>query len=386
MKRDYYEILGVSRDASSDDIKRAYRKLALKYHPDKNPDNRKEAEEKFKEISEAYEVLSDPQKRSTYDQFGHAGVESTFGSGGFTWENFTHFDDLRDIFGDIGDLFSDFGFGGGIFSSFGRRRKGPQRGSDLEVELEITFEEAAFGIEKAINVPRFEVCPRCSGKGQEPGSKRTTCSKCNGSGQIRMTSGFFAISRTCDKCGGEGTLVEKPCKDCTGRGRIKVTRKIKVKIPAGVDDGVRLRISGEGESGLRGGRRGDLYVYISVRDHKLFKRRGNDIIYEQKIGFAEAALGCEAIIPTLNGRVKMKIPSGTQNGKIFRLRGKGVPSLRSGERGDELVVVKVETPVNLTQREKELLLEFAKLRGEDKNLIIGNSFFQKVKKKFKRKD
>ncbi len=360
-KEDYYGILSTSKDASADEIKRAYRKLALKFHPDKNPDNKKEAEEKFKKVSEAYEVLSDPQKRAKYDQFGHAGVDSSFGAGGFSWDNFHHFDDLRDIFGS--DIFSTFG--GDIFGSFGGGRKGgAQHGRDLGIELEVSFEEAALGTEKTISIPRFEACSRCNGSGQEPGSRRTTCPKCNGAGQIRATSGFFAVVRTCDRCHGEGTLIERPCKDCGGTGRIKVTRKIEVKIPAGVSNGLRLRVPGEGEAGLKGGRRGNLYIYILVTPHPYFKRHGNDVIYEKKIGFVEATLGCEMIIPTLSGKVRMKVPPGTQNDKIFRLRGKGIAFLKGRGKGNELVVVKIETPTNLTKREKELLLEFAKSRRE----------------------
>ena len=360
-EQNYYEILGTSKDASADDIKRAYRKLALKFHPDKNPDNKKESEEKFKKVSEAYEVLSDPQKRAKYDQFGHAGVDSSFGAGGFSWDNFHHFDDLRDIFGS--DIFSSFG--GDAFDSFGAgRRGGPQHGRDLGIELEISFKEAAFGTQKTISIPRFETCSRCNGSGQEPGSGRTTCPKCNGAGQIRTTSGFFAVARTCDRCRGEGTLIERPCKECGGTGRVKATRRIEVKIPAGVSNGSRLRISGEGEAGLKGGRRGNLYIYILVRPHSSFKRRGNDVIYEKKIDFVQATLGCEVVMPTLDGKVRMKIPPGTQNDKIFRLRGKGIPFLRGRGKGDELVVLKIETPTNLTRREKELLSEFAKLRGK----------------------
>lgn len=377
-KRDYYEVLGVNRSVSADEIKRAYRKLALKYHPDKNPDNKKEAEEKFKEISEAYEVLSDSQKRSAYDQYGHEGVQSSFGAGGFNWENFSHFDDLRDIFGNLGDIFGNFGFGGDNYS----RRSGARRGRDLEFEVEISFKESAFGVEKTISFPRLEACQRCNGSGQEPGSKLINCSTCGGLGQIRMSNGLFSMSRTCNKCHGEGKIIEKPCRDCFGAGTIKSSRKLKIKIPAGIDNGNRLRVNGEGESGLKGGRRGDLYAYITVREDKNFKRHNDDVVCEQKIGFVQAALGCEISVPTLTGNVKMKIPAGTQNDKILRLRGKGIPSLRSGVSGDQLVIIKIETPVNLKDKEKELLLEFARLRGEDKELQE-SSLFEKVKSTFR---
>ena len=280
-KRDYYEVLGVSKTASGAEIKRAYRKLAVKYHPDKNPGN-KTAEEKFKETSEAYEVLSDSQKRATYDQFGHAGLEGAFKGGGFGWQDFTHFDDLRDIFGDwgVGDILRNFGIDMDFFGTGrARTRRGPARGADLEYELQIGFNEAAFGTQKAVRVPRYEVCGNCKGDGAKPGTKRIKCAACDGRGQVNTVSGFFSISRTCDRCRGEGAVIKTPCPECNGLGRIKVKRKITVKVPAGVHTGMRLRMSGEGEVGLRGGPRGDLYIYIDVEEHPLFDYNILRLIY-----------------------------------------------------------------------------------------------------------
>ena len=384
-KRDYYEVLGVNKNASPDEIKRAYRKLAVKYHPDKNPGD-KTAEDKFKETSEAYEILSDSQKRATYDQFGHAGVEGAFkGGGGFGWQDFTHFDDLKDIFGEwgLGDILSGFGINAGAFGGGGRRaRRGPARGSDLGYELQIEFNEAAFGIQKTIKIPRYEICSTCKGDGAKPGTKKVKCSACGGEGQISTASGFFSVSRTCDKCRGEGVFIKTPCSDCNGLGRMKVTRKITVKVPAGVHSGVRLRVSDEGEAGLRGGPRGDLYVYIEVKDHPIFKRDGYDIICEVPISFSQAVFGSEVDVPTLKGKVKMKIPAGTQSGKVFRLREKGIPMLRSYGKGDEYVKLYVETPTKLNADQKKLLEEFAKACGED-NAPASKSFMEKVKRMLK---
>lgn len=380
-KQDYYEVLGLNKSASPEDIKRAYRKLAVKYHPDKNPGN-KPAEEKFKEVSEAYEVLSDSQKRASYDQFGHAGLEGAFKGGGFGWQDFTHFDDLSNW--GLGDLLRGFGLDTDFFGLGGGRsaRSGPARGADLEYELQIQFEEAAFGSQKAVEIPRYEVCNNCKGSGAKPGTKKIKCSNCGGAGQVSSTSGFFNISRTCGKCNGEGAIIKTPCAKCNGLGRIKARRKITVKVPAGVYTGTRLRISGEGESGVRGGPRGDLYVYINVGDHPIFKREGFDLICEIPINFPQAVFGAEIDVPTLTGKVKMRIPEGTQSGKIFRLREKGIPRLGGGGKGDEYIRVKIETPTNLNSEQKKLLKEFSKACGEEVS-PISQSFMEKLKRMFK---
>lgn len=380
-KRDYYEILGVNRNVSQEEIKRAYRRLALKFHPDKNPGD-KSAEENFKEVAEAYEVLSDSQKRANYDRFGHAGLEEAFRGAGFDWTDFTHFDDFSDIFGGLEDLLSGFGLDTGLFGrTWTRRRRGPARGSDLEYNLEVSFIQAAKGHETTISVPRYEVCSNCRGEGHEPGTKKTTCSNCGGSGQIRTTQGFFTLSQTCGRCRGEGTIIEAPCSKCRGQGRVRITRKIQVKVPPGVETGSILRISGEGESGLRGGPRGDLYVSIKVTPHEFFERSNDDIICEVPISFTQAALGAEVVVPTLDGRVKLKVPAGTQTGKVFCLRGKGVKSLRGHGKGDELLKVVVETPTHLTREQRGLLQQFAKMSGEDVNPIT-TSFMDRIKKAF----
>lgn len=380
-KRDYYEVLGANRDASQAEIKKTYRKLALKYHPDKNPGD-KEAEEKFKELSEAYEVLSDSQKRATYDQFGHEGMSGAFSGGGFRWSDFTHYDEFNDIFGNLGDFFKSFGidtdFFGGGWGTAGTHR-GPGRGASLQYELQIDFKDAAFGKEETIDVQRYESCSTCKASGAKPGTKKTECPACDGRGQIVSSSGFFSISRTCQHCGGEGQIIKTPCIKCSGRGRVKVKRHIKVKVPAGVHTGNRLRIQGEGEAGTRGGNRGDLYVYIVVMPHPIFKRDGYDVVCEIPLSFSRAVLGSEIDIPTLNGKVKMKIPEGTQSGKVFRLKGKGIQRLDGYGKGDEYVRVKIETPVNLNKRQKEFLKEFADACGENVT-PISNSFVDKVKR------
>lgn len=381
-KRDYYEILGVNRNASLDDIKRAYRNLALKYHPDRvHADKKKEAEERFKEISEAYAVLSDSQKRAQYDQFGHAGIDSRYS--------------YEDIFrgADFSSIFEDLGFGGSIFDElfgefdfFGtgrKRRRGPARGSDLEYEIAISFEDAATGKEKTIDIPRYEICPDCNGGGAKPGTGKATCPTCGGRGQLISSTGFFSISQTCNRCRGEGSIIKNPCTQCNGAGRVKVHRKIEVKIPAGVDTGSRLRLQGEGEAGLRGGPRGDLYIYINVKSHPIFERHGSDIICEVPISFSTATLGGEVEVPTLNGRVMMRIPPGTQSGKIFRLAGKGVVGLRGYGKGDELVRIIIETPTNLNSEQKRLLMEFARSCGENAH-PISKTFMEKVRQIFKK--
>jgi len=375
-KRDYYEILGVDKNASAEEIKKAYRKLAMQYHPDKNPENKKEAEERFKEISEAYEVLSDPNKRGQYDRFGHEGMSDIFGRGGFTWSDFTHYSDIEDIFG---SFFGTSPFGGLFEELFGgRTRHRPSRGTDLRYDLEIDLKEAAFGCEKKIEVPRQEACSVCGGSGNKPGTSKKTCSACGGSGQVRYSQGFFSIARTCERCRGEGAVIETPCSGCQGRGLIQKTRTIQVKIPAGVENGSRLRVTGEGGTASYGGRPGDLYVVIFIKPDERFVREGNDILSELPISFSQAALGAEVEVETLDdSKIKMKIPPGTQTHKIFRLRGRGIVNLHGYGRGDHLVRVIVQTPTHLSEKEKELLREFERLREKSKE-----GFFSKVKDAF----
>ncbi|MBN2645583.1 MAG: molecular chaperone DnaJ [Desulfuromonadaceae bacterium] len=369
-KRDYYEILEVNRNASEAEIKKAYRRLAVKYHPDKNPGD-KQAEERFKELTEAYAVLSDNQKRATYDQFGHAGVDGSgggFSSGGFRGSPF------EDIFGDIfGDIFNT--------GSSSRRSSRGQRGDDLRYNLTISFEQAAFGTETSVQIPRHYSCETCGGSGAAPGTSPKTCPTCGGAGQVRYQQGFFQLTRPCPDCGGTGTRIETPCPDCHGSGRVKDKRKLSLKIPAGVETGTRLKLSGEGESGLYGGPPGDLYVVITVEEHPIFKREGRNVICETPISFTQAALGGDIEVPTLDGRVKMKVPAGTQSGKILKLAGKGIPDLQGHRRGDQLVVLRVETPTKLTARQKELLEEFARESGDDVH-PIGKGFFDKVREIF----
>jgi molecular chaperone DnaJ len=347
-KRDYYEVLGVARDAVDTDIKKAYRRVAMKFHPDRNPGD-KEAEDRFKEANEAYEVLSDTQKRSAYDQFGHAAVDgsggqSGFGGGGAGGASFS------DIFGDVfGDIFGAGGRGGG--------RGGPQRGSDLRYTLEISLEEAVKGTTTKIRIPTLVHCDECNGSGAKKGSQPVTCTTCSGSGQTRMQQGFFSVQQTCPNCRGKGKMIADPCGKCYGRGVVEETKTLSVKVPAGVDTGDRIRLAGEGEAGADGGPVGDLYVQISVREHPIFERDGKHLFCEVPISFADAALGGELEVPTLEGRVKLKIPPETQTGKLFRLRGKGVSPVRGGGPGDLLCRVVVETPVNLNKRQKELLKE-----------------------------
>ncbi|MBU0477411.1 molecular chaperone DnaJ [bacterium] len=372
-KRDYYEILDVERHAAIDEIKRAYRKLAHKYHPDKNQGN-KEYEEKFKEASEAYAVLSDPQKRATYDQFGHSGLEG----GGFSG-----FRNASDIFSS--DIFSDFGdILGGVFgrSSQGAGRSGGHnRGEHLRYDLQITLKEAAFGTDKKIRISRPQTCEACNGSGAKKGTKRISCLQCGGSGQVSYAQGFFSINRTCDRCGGEGTIITNPCGTCRGTGRVNKPRELTVKIPPGVDTGSQLKVRGEGEAGTRGGSPGDLYVVIHVGDDEFFTRHDDDILCEVPISITQATLGAEIEVPTLKGKAKMKIPPGTQSGKAFRLRGQGVPSLHGYGKGDELIRVIVEIPVKLNNEQQELLRKFAEISGE--NLTpIRRGFMQKFKSKF----
>ncbi len=347
-KKDFYEILGVNRDASDDDIKKSYRKLAMKFHPDRNPDNPK-SEAQFKEAKEAYEVLCDPQKRAAYDQYGHAGVDPSMGAGAAGMGGFA--DAFGDIFGDI--------FGGG------RSRSNVYRGADLRYNLEVALEEAARGTETKIRIPTLEECATCHGSGAKPGTQPVKCTTCDGHGQVRMQQGFFSIQQTCPKCHGSGKIVQTPCATCRGAGRLKQHKTLSVKIPAGVDEGDRIRLSGEGEAGVNGGPAGDLYVVIHLKAHAVFQRDHNDLHCEMPISFTTAALGGDIEIPTLDGYAKIKIPSETQSGKVFRLRGKGIKGVRSSSHGDLMCHVVVETPVNLTARQRELLNELAAINVKD---------------------
>ena len=403
-KRDYYAILGVDRGASAEEIKRAYRRLAKKYHPDLNKDNQKEAEEKFKEVSEAYEVLSDPSKRGNYDRFGHAGVD--FGPGGFNWSHFTRYGDIEDIFGDLfRDFFGiNFGFNrsrsgrvdrGSPFSDlFGRggygyprteERYRPERGQDVRYDLEIDLEDAAGGVERELNIVKEENCPSCKGTGAKSGGL-ATCSTCGGTGEVRkvQSQGFaqFISISTCPRCGGRGKVVEKPCEICHGSGRLKVNKILSVRIPPGVDTGSRLRIAGEGGPGERGGPSGDLYVLIHVKEHEFFRREGNDLFCEVPARFAQATLGDELEVQTIDGSIaRIKMPAGTQSGTIFRLKDRGMPDLKGDERGDMLVKVKVMTPTKLSKKQKELLAEFdQEEEAHEEERKEQKSFFWKSKK------
>lgn len=353
-KRDYYEILGVNRDASEEEIKKAYRKLAMKHHPDRNPDS-KQAEEKFKEAKEAYEMLSDPQKRAAYDQYGHAGVDPNAGGPGAAGGFGGFADAFGDIFGEI--------FGGGRGGGHGGA--GVYRGADLRYNLEISLEEAARGTETRIRIPAMEECDACHGSGAKPGTTPVTCGTCGGSGQVRIQQGFFSIQQTCPTCHGSGRQIKDPCGTCHGAGRVKKHKTLHVKIPAGIDEGDRIRLAGEGEHGVNGGPSGDLYVQIHIKPHSVFQRDGDDLHCEMPISFATAALGGEIEIPTLDGAAKVRIPAETQSGKVLRLRGKGIRGVRSSVQGDLMCHVAVETPVNLTERQRELLREFDAIAQED---------------------
>ena len=383
MKKDYYDILGVQKSVSLEEIKKAYRRLALQHHPDRvSSDKKKEAEEKFKDISEAYAVLSDSKKRALYDQYGHAGIDQRY-----TYEDIFKGADFSSIFEGL----SDFGFGGGLFDeifgnlgfdifegrgrSAGRRSR---RGRDIQIEVDVTLEEVAEGVQKTVSIPRYEICSACSGSGAKPGTKKSTCPMCKGSGQVAMSSGSFRMVQTCSQCRGEGSIIKQLCSSCHGQGRVKVTRKLKVKIPAGVDNDSSLRIRGEGEAGTYS--RGDLYVLIGVRPHSIFRRDGNDLYTEGSISFVKAALGGEVEIPTLNGKVRMKIPAGTQSGKLFRLKGKGIPDLHGYGKGDEFVIIRIKVPTSLMQEQRRLLEEFARVSSED---IESSSFTEKIKRAFK---
>ncbi len=369
-KRDFYEILGVAKNSSEDDIKKAYRKLAMKYHPDRNPDS-KESEEKFKEVKEAYEMLTNPEKREAYDRYGHAGVDPNMGGGGGFGGGAGGFGDaFGDIFGDI--------FGGGR-----GRSQGPQvyRGADLRYNLEITLEQAAHGFDTTIRVPSWDKCDTCHGSGAKPGTSPTTCTTCAGHGQVRMQQGFFSIQQTCPKCHGNGKVITDPCAPCGGQGRIKRNKTLEVKIPVGIDNGMRIRSSGNGEPGTNGGPPGDLYVEIHIKPHNVFTREGDDLHCEMPISFVKATLGGEIEVPTLSGKVTFTIPEGTQSAKVFRLKGKGIKGVRSGFAGDLFCHVAVETPVKLTDKQKDLLKEFERLtlEGGAKHNPQSKSWKDKVK-------
>ena len=357
-KRDYYEILGITRSSTDVEIKSAYRKLAMKYHPDRNPGNQV-AEEKFKEAAEAYAILADSEKRSLYDRFGHAGVSSAAGAGGFDPSVFTGFED---ILGGLGDI---FGFGD-LFGGSGRRRGGPQRGADLRYDLEITFEESARGAETSIQIPRQETCETCHGSGAAPGSMPTQCPQCRGQGQVRFQQGFFTVARTCPQCRGAGKIVSNPCKTCQGAGRVTKERKITVKIPPGIATGQQLRLQGEGESGAAGGPAGHLYVVVHVHEHEYFRRDGNNLFCEVPVNFTTVALGGEIQVPTLDGSDTIKIPEGTQTGTTLRLRGKGMPDVNGRGRGDLFATVQVLTPKKLTREQRALLEQLSKALPKEK--------------------
>ena len=366
-KRDYYEILGVGREASSDELKKAYRRLAMKHHPDRNQ-NSPESEEKFKEAKEAYSVLGDPQKRSAYDQFGHAGVDASGGAGAGAAG-----------FGDVfGDIFGDI-FGGG--SAGGGRRS---RGSDLRYRLSLTLEEAVHGVEKQIRVPKRENCGTCGGSGSRPGSEPSTCGTCHGQGQVRRQQGFFSVQQTCPSCQGQGKVISDPCSSCHGRGLVQVEKTLSVKIPAGVDDGDQVRLSGEGESGGPGTVNGDLYVQVRLKKHDIFEREGDDLYCEVPVGFTTMALGGSIEIPTLSGRANLKIPYESQSGRVFRLRDKGVKNVRNGRQGDLYCKVVIETPVNLTKEQKKILAELDKSikRGGGRHSPRGSSWTDRIKSFF----
>jgi molecular chaperone DnaJ len=375
-KRDYYEVLSVSRTATEEEVKRSYRKLAVKYHPDKNPDD-PHAEEKFKELGEAYDVLMDADKRAAYDRFGHAAFSQGIGRGG-------GFHDPFDIFREV---FGGGGGGGGIFETFfgggaTTDREGRQRGSDLRYDMQITLEEAAFGVDKEIEVRKLDTCAKCAGKGAEPGSRTINCPNCGGRGQVISSRGFFQVSQTCPRCRGVGQIIEKPCRACDGEGRAENTSRIKLKIPAGIADGSRLRSSGNGEAGIRGGPAGDLYVVIHIKEHPIFQREDDNLYCEVPISFTLAALGGEIPVPTLEGKANLKVPAGTQSGQVFKLRGKGVANVNARDHGDLFARLLVEVPTRLNTEQRQKLEEFASLCGEE-NTPLHKSFFDRAREFFR---
>lgn len=383
-KRDYYEVLGVDRNANASEVKKAYRKMAVKFHPDKNPDD-PSAEEKFKELGEAYEVLSSDDKRAAYDRYGHAAFSQGMGSsaGG---AGVDPFDIFREVFGGggggggggAGGIFGDFFGGGGDGGGRGMKR----RGSDLRYDLQITLEEAAFGTEKELELEKSSACSSCKGSGSASGGGTKSCSTCGGHGQVISSRGFFQVQQTCPDCGGSGQMISDPCRDCGGAGRAEKRERIKLKIPAGISEGSRLRSSGNGDAGMRGGPAGDLYVVIHVREHEVFERDENDLYCEVPVSFAIASLGGELVVPTLNGKASIRVPEGTQNGTLFRLKDKGMKQLNSARSGDLMVRVQVEVPTKLNRKQKELLDAFSESLG-DRNRPIHESFLEKAKRFFK---
>ncbi|MDP9253762.1 MAG: molecular chaperone DnaJ [Verrucomicrobiota bacterium] len=375
-KRDYYEVLGIDRGASDEEVKRAYRKLAVKFHPDKNPGDA-EAEEKFKELGEAYDVLMDPDKRAAYNRFGHA----AFAQGAATRDGFHDpFDIFREVFGGAGGaggIFETF-FGGGIATD----HEGRQRGSDLRYDMQITLEEAAFGVEKEIEIQKFDSCEKCNGSGAEPGSRAINCPACGGRGQVISSRGFFQVSQTCPRCRGTGQIIERPCRVCEGEGRVERQSRIKLKIPAGIGDGSRLRSSHNGEAGIRGGPPGDLYVVIHVKEHEIFQREDDNLYCEVPISFTLATLGGEIAVPTLEGKANLRVPTGTQSGQVFKLRGKGITNVNGRGRGDLLARLIVEVPTRLNAEQRQKLEEFAELCGEE-NTPMHKSFFDRAKEFFR---
>ncbi|MFL6541089.1 MAG: molecular chaperone DnaJ [Chthoniobacterales bacterium] len=380
-KRDYYEVLSVSRTATEEEIKRSYRKLAVKFHPDKNPDDA-HAEEKFKELGEAYDVLMDGDKRAAYDRYGHAAfAQGTAGRGG-------GFHDPFDIFREVFGAGGGGGVGGGIFETFfgggggGVDREGRQRGSDLRYDMQITLEEAAFGVEKEIEVRKLDACSKCDGKGAEPGSRTVNCPTCAGRGQVISSRGFFQVSQTCPRCRGVGQIIEKPCQVCEGEGRVEKMSRIKLKIPAGIAEGSRLRSSRNGEAGIRGGPPGDLYVVIHVKEHEIFQREDDNLFCDLPVPFSVAALGGEVAVPTLEGKANLKVPAGTQSSQVFKLRDKGIMNVNGRDRGDLLARLIVEVPTALNGEQRQKLEEFAALCGEE-NTPIHRSFFDRAKEFFR---
>lgn len=377
-KRDYYEVLGVSRDATADDLKKAYRKLAVKYHPDKNPDD-KSAEDKFKEVSEAYDVLSDDQKRAAYDRYGHSAFAGGMGGGAGGGGMHDPFDIFKEVFGGGGGVFESF-FGGG--GGGGQRRSGgPQRGSDLRYALEITLEEAAHGAEREIEYERLVACKTCTGSGSASGSGKKTCRTCGGAGQVISSRGFFQVQQTCPDCNGTGETITDPCKPCRGVGRVKERTRVRLRIPAGIEEGSRLRSQSNGDTGTAGGSPGDLYVVIHLKPHDVFQRDGDDLHCEMPMSFATAALGGELTVPTIEGKASVKIPAGTQSGTTFRLRGKGLKHLGGNNHGDLYVHVQIAVPTKLNGEQKAKLQEFSNLIGENAS-EMEESFFEKAKKFF----
>ena len=374
-KRDFYEVLGVSKDASAADIKKAYRKLALQYHPDQNPDD-PGAEAKFKEAAEAYDVLSDDGKRQRYDQFGHqafAGGAGGGGGGGFT--------NVEDIFSAFGDIFGGAGGAfGSMFGGGGGRRRGPRRGRDLRIVLELTLEEIDEGVTKTVALKRLDICGTCDGSGARTGTSKITCKTCGGTGQVTRSAGFFQMASPCPACHGTGEIIEHPCQDCSGSGTVQTRKEIEINVPAGVEEGVQLRVTGEGDAGPEGAPRGDLYCVIREKEHRAFQRSGPDVLTEVPFSFAQLALGDKVEIPTLRGKVEMTVPAGTQSGKVFRLRGQGLPRLESRGKGDQLVRVFCEIPNKLTDRQEEILREFQEIDGEQTGK---KSFFDRVTEYFK---